>query len=173
MSYKKYMLIGLIVSWLIGVSYLWVEMSKQDYQIQKSPNYINSDKMKKELAAWFYIAQNSRLLLCDGWNLDCDAYLIANDFTTLTNQQIEIISENKTFNFICKVGFDDNQFYKQFPNYVGASESATFDKSVDIILNGPSKLGSRKIVIEQFKKQFTKNCNLIYCSNNKYKCLMK
>lgn len=162
MSYKKYMLMGFIVTWVIGISFLWNEMSKQGDQIQKSPNYINSDKMKKELAEWFYIAQNSRLLLCDGMNIDCDAYLIANDFTTLTNQQIEIISKNKTFNFICKVGFDDNQFYKQFPNYVGASSSVTFDKSVDIILNGTSKLGSRKMVIEQFKKQFTENCNLLY-----------
>lgn len=165
---------GVMLFFAIGISYLLVVLYlayKHDGQTQNSPNYITSTHMKNELNAWFLAAQNSNMNCNSDHSNSCDAYLIANDFTTLTNQQIEYINKSMVFDEICTTGFDNNEFYQQFPNYIGASEkiSAFTDSpdSVNIILNGPSRLGSRDVTMRLFKEQFTKNCNLLYKSSAK------
>ncbi len=147
--------------------YVVLNQTYDNNKLQKSPDYINSAKMKNELDKWFSIAQNSNIF-CERINFTCDAYLIANDFSTLTNQQVAFISKNKDFNSICTAGFDLNWFYQKFPNYIGANEnSSAFNDSVNIILNGPHRLGSRDETMRLFKEQFTENCNLLYKSSAK------
>ena len=154
-----------VVILFCGIAVSAYQEKEQNKLLQKSPNYITSTHMKNELNAWFLAAQNSNMNCNSDHNNNCDAYLIANDFTTLTNQQIEYINKGKVFNSICTVGFDANKFYKQFPNYIGANgTSSVFTDSVHIILNGPSKLGGRDFTMLLFKEQFTKNCNLLYKS---------
>ncbi len=152
---------------LCGIGVTYYQDYEQNKLLQKSPNYITSTHMKNELDAWFLVAQNSHML-CNSRQFDnCDAFLIATDFTTLTNQQIEYINKGKVFNSICTNGFDNNEFYKQFPNYIGASDHWSIGSSAYIILNGYSKLANRDVVMLVFKNQFTNNCNLLYKSNTK------
>ena len=154
-----------VVILFCGIAVSAYQEKEQNKLLQKSPNYITSTHMKIELDAWFLTAQNSHMR-CNNIHFNsCDAFLIAKDFTTLTKQQIEYINKSMVFDEICTTGFDNNEFYQQFPNYIGASEkSSAFNDSVNIILNGPSRLGGRDFTMLLFKEQFTKNCNLLYKS---------
>lgn len=150
---------------LCGLGILAYQGFEQNKLLQKSPNYITSTHMKNELDAWFLVAKNSNMNCNSDHSNSCDAYLIANDFATLTNQQIEYINKSMVFNEICTTGFDNNVFYKSFPNYTGAGDHWSIDSSADIILNGYSQLATRDIVMLVFKKQFTNNCNVLYKSS--------
>ncbi|MBY0245878.1 MAG: hypothetical protein K2Q03_10515 [Sphingobacteriaceae bacterium] len=152
---------------------IFATLASADYQdcklqieIEKQPNYINSPKMKAELSSWFdAVRQSNQNCQVVTLNNNCSAYLISVDFTTLTSQQLQFLSNNTYFTALCSVGFDNESFYQSFPKYVYNKHYRSF--SVLAILDKSARLEtSRDMVMTVFKDQFTKNCNTLYNFKN-------